>query len=166
MLVGAGIVQGLQAKYDLVTANPPYILPGDRPDFLPLSFVQRWSCPVARKLPAHSQRRYCYYELRGGPREFAQTASRSLSEEGKFCIVHALPCMLRAGACTPVYRARRGLRRANDEQTGRPLKDSCQVASRSADVDRSLADVGLKTVRRLTAFSRGEPKLGTNRTVL
>eukprot|EP00439_Symbiodinium_sp_Y106_P032803 s5686_g3.t3 len=97
-----GIVQGLQAKYDLVTANPPYILPGDR------------------KLPAHSQRRYCYYELRGGPREFAQTASRSLSEEGKFCIVH--------------------------------------VASRSADVDRSLADVGLKTVRRLTAFSRGEPK--------
>ena len=84
-------MQGLQAKYDLVTANPPYILPGDRPDFLPLSFVQRWSCPVARKLPAHSQRRYCYYELRGGPREFAQTASRSLSEEGKFCIVHAPP---------------------------------------------------------------------------
>ncbi|CAE7507863.1 ddaD [Symbiodinium sp. CCMP2592] len=97
-----GIVQGLQAKYDLVTANPPYILPGDR------------------KLPSHSQRRYCYYELRGGPREFAQTASRSLSEEGKFCIVH--------------------------------------VASRSADVDRALADVGLKTVRRLTASSRGEPK--------
>ncbi|CAE7303561.1 TOP2 [Symbiodinium natans] len=97
-----GIVQGFRAQFDLVTANPPYILPGDR------------------KLPAHSQRRYCYYELRGGPREFAQTASRALTDEGKFCMVH--------------------------------------VASRSSDVDRALVDVGLKTVRRLTAFSRGEPK--------
>ena len=104
-------MQGLQGKYDLVTANPPYILPGDRPDFLPLFFVQR-SCTVSRKLPAHSQRRYCYYELRGGPREFAQTASRSLSDEGKFCIVHAPPlhpscCCMNAGRVVGSETARR-----------------------------------------------------------
>ncbi|CAE7556088.1 unnamed protein product, partial [Symbiodinium pilosum] len=97
-----GLMQPFKAKFDVVTANPPYIIPGDR------------------KLPAHSQRRYCYYELRGGPYEFAQAAVKALTDEGKFCMVH--------------------------------------VASRSADVDRALADVGLKTLRRLTAFSRGEPK--------
>eukprot|EP00438_Fugacium_kawagutii_P007623 Skav221464 [mRNA] locus=scaffold1700:296615:300058:+ [translate_table: standard] len=41
-----------------------------------------------KKLPEHSQRRFCFYELRGGVHEFALAASKLLSSDGKFCIVH------------------------------------------------------------------------------
>ncbi|CAK9075147.1 unnamed protein product [Durusdinium trenchii] len=56
--------------FDLITANPPYIAPEDK------------------KLPEHSQRRFCYYELRGGLHDFAMAAAKMLKRDGKFCIVH------------------------------------------------------------------------------
>ena len=54
-------------RFDLVTANPPYIPIEDK------------------KLPAHSQRRHCYYELRGGVFDFAAAAARVLKPDGRFC---------------------------------------------------------------------------------
>lgn len=38
-----------------------------------------------KKLPEHSQRRFCFYELRGGVHEFASAASKLLNNDGKFC---------------------------------------------------------------------------------
>ena len=140
----------------LVTGRTSCLFPSSNAGRVPLPGSYR---PTASAVTATTS---CGVDRVNSPRPHPDHCPRRASS----ALSTPLPCMLRAGACTPVYRARRGLRRANDEQTGRPLKDSCQVASRSADVDRSLADVGLKTVRRLTAFSRGEPKLGTNRTVL
>lgn len=43
-----------------------------------------------KKLPEHSQRRFCYYELRGGINEFASAASKMLKSDGKFCNFAAL----------------------------------------------------------------------------
>ncbi|CAE8683459.1 unnamed protein product, partial [Polarella glacialis] len=51
-----GVLAELDGEFDLVTANPPYLEPGNR------------------LLPLHPQRRYCYYEMRGGAREFAEAA--------------------------------------------------------------------------------------------
>lgn len=38
-----------------------------------------------KKLPEHSQRRFCYYELRGGLHDFAMAAAKMLKRDGKFC---------------------------------------------------------------------------------
>jgi len=56
--------------FDLIVANPPY---------LPIS---------TGKLPQHPQKRFCYYELRGGVYDFAQAAAAQLTDQGVFCLVH------------------------------------------------------------------------------
>lgn len=105
---------GQLGRFDLVTANPPYIQPEDRVEFqrvehlslhyCSISDFPRFSCQVSqhtgsqkrtpdlqgKKLPEHSQRRFCYYELRGGINEFASAASKMLKSDGKFCNFAAL----------------------------------------------------------------------------
>eukprot|EP00440_Ansanella_granifera_P041225 gb/GFBE01044708.1/.p1 GENE.gb/GFBE01044708.1/~~gb/GFBE01044708.1/.p1 ORF type:complete len:312 (+),score=59.24 gb/GFBE01044708.1/:1-936(+) len=63
------VISQLDPTFDIITANPPYL------------------DPKGRQLPAHLQRRYCYYELRGGIAEFAAAAAAKLSPTGKFCMV-------------------------------------------------------------------------------
>lgn len=61
----------LGGGFDVVTLNPPYMIPG------------------MGTLPQHSQRAHCRHELRGGLMEFCRAAADQLRPQGTLSIVHA-----------------------------------------------------------------------------
>jgi tRNA1Val (adenine37-N6)-methyltransferase len=61
----------LEGRFDLVTANPPYLPPGSATE------------------PRHAQERSARIELHGDVFEYARAAARLLADEGRFVFCHA-----------------------------------------------------------------------------
>jgi tRNA1(Val) A37 N6-methylase TrmN6 len=62
---------GADERFDLITANPPYLPPGTG-----------WASP-------EPQRRAARFELHGDVRDYCAAAARHLAPGGRFCFCHA-----------------------------------------------------------------------------